>query len=1011
MKSLLRLPRRRRLLCALGALSLAPMLATGGCGDESDPDGGGAFEPQLTPGDLCSTPQPPAVRARFSPDRVFLPPCAEVEVCTTRTVKLIVEPDFCENTPITFTSSDPAALPAPKNDKLQLYKSEVSFELSGARGPGRYTITGSLPRGDETDATATLDVVVLDKEVPSCDGTASDPSLTEEEMLAGTGGLAGASITIPKGANKPEEKSFLWRVEPFAASLACGSMTLPSGYQALSPAITFGPADLAFKRDIPLSVPVNPALMPSLARLRHISMVYSGPKFKEPRVVPIADPHFVELGGRWALTFKAPRLGTYQLAIKGDAGTVTRKRSVTHRAVTGVSMGGMGSSMFGLRHHDKFDVIAPLGGPASWTWLMHHLEKNHMGGFPSIAPGTQLADIQLTRTECQSTADCAAGETCMGKTDTYAGKCSLLPAPEEPYEHTQVFNNWWNEFPRTGTGGAFPRRDYSQILRDLALLMGNPNGENLTPGAENLPAGVRPDDPSVIGDRTTNECSIFIDPIDNDPNKEKQKLLDEQCPLERCANTLTLSNYFDDEYNPDGTFPVITVCDGTPTTEAESPWANAWKAEGPNQYPLEVALAVDYNGNGVRDEMEPLIRAGHEPWRDTGPDGVASEQEPGYQAGVNEDPAGDDYDAQYNPTGLENNHRYESGEPFDDVGLDGVPNTPQQPATGWANPGDGYDVGEGDGKFTVTRGLQRMWDFDPSSVIRRQTTDAPGGDLDDEALARIDTWTDGGTRDLFNFHLGARHFAGSMKSRGRDTTFYTDFSQFPGFNPDKPTDYTPSRMPWEDVPGSVFLRYGMIDPTANAFENGNGQHVGTVDQIAWRLQTALYYIGSRWPEPELRHLVALSQDKPNPELPICQIDGSCTEVFTDSRGRSGPYTINLPPGYGHEDQKDRRYPVIYLLHGYGMTPEDLGAAIIFVSNWMNNGADSISTRLPKAIIVYVDGRCRVAANGQAECIRGNFFNDSGRPGGMMADSWWMDLMQHVDQHYRTLGSSTIDWQE
>ena len=44
-------------------------------------------------------------------------------------------------------------------------------------------------------------------------------------------------------------------------------------------------------------------------------------------------------------------------------------------------------------------------------------------------------------------------------------------------------------------------------------------------------------------------------------------------------------------------------------------------------------------------------------------------------AGVNEDPAGDDYQAQYNPTGTENDHRFTSGEAFDDTGLDGVPGT------------------------------------------------------------------------------------------------------------------------------------------------------------------------------------------------------------------------------------------------------------------------------------------------------------------------------------------------
>src|SRR6202012_407801 len=121
---------------------------------------------------------------------------------------------------------------------------------------------------------------------------------------------------------------------------------------------------------------------------------------------------------------------------------------------------------------------------------------------------------------------------------------------------------------------------------------------------------------------------------------------------------LTLHGYFDDEYNPDGIFPVITVCDGSSLVPALSPYANTWHPDG-NDYPLEVGLAVDYNGNGVRDELEPIIRSGHEPWRDHGGDGTPSSQEAGSSPGVNDAPAGDAYNAQYNPAGTEGDHRFQ----------------------------------------------------------------------------------------------------------------------------------------------------------------------------------------------------------------------------------------------------------------------------------------------------------------------------------------------------------------
>lgn len=1000
------------LVPTFGGLSLAMLPAlSAGCDDEVvDPptDTG----PQVRPGDVCDEPQASALKMRFSPERVFVQPCTgDAASCASRDVTLILEPDVCSDLAFTLTSSD-AALTAPAAGSFGLYKGSSTVSVRGATTPGTYTLSAATTREGAT-ASASIEVVVLDPAPPACSGTESSPSLTEGNTLTGKAGLAGASIGVQAGANKPNSGSYLWSVAPFPATMACGQMELPVGATALGPAITFGDPSIRLQREIPMSVPVNPALLPDKARMRHVRVLYSGPAFKKPRIVPVADARFEQVGGAWALAFKAPRLGTYQAIVEGDAGTVTRKRRLTHRAVTGVSMGGIGSSMFGMRHHDRFDVVAPLGGPGAWTWLLDHMDRNHLGGFRPIAPGTTLGDIQLAKTTCTTDAECQADERCLNAVPPVVGGCTLLPKPVDPYEHTQTFNTWWAEYPRTGTGGSFPRDEYAQIFRDLALQFGNPNSENLTAGAEFLPAGVPPTDKSVLGDHPGDECKIWIDPIDNAKNEAAQKERAQNCPHERCSHTLTLSSYYDRNYNPDGAFPVITVCDGSPTREALTPYANSWDATAANDYPLEVGLAVDYNGNGVRDELEPIIKSAREPWTDTGQDKLLSINEPGYDPVQNPDPSGDDFDAQYNPGGQEGDHLYQLGEPFEDVGLDGVANTPQQPAfpAGWQKPGDGYDVGEGDGKFTTTRGLQAMWDHDPTNVLLQQANNVPGGALDDAALSRVDVWTDGGLRDLFNFHVGAQHMIGGLVPRGRAVNYYTHFWEMPGFDAKDPDSFYPARVDWADVPGGVLMRYGALDPDANDIENGSGQHVGTAIEIAYRLQTALYYIGARWPEPELRTLVKSSNDDPDPDAADCEIFGTCTIDFTSSEGRKGPVTINFPPGYAHKAQKDRRYPVIYMLHGYGQTPEDLGAAIIFVTNWMNNPSDSVATRLPKALLVYVDGRCREGANGKAECIRGGFYTDSPRDGGFQNESWWLELMDYVDMKYRTMPTTEVDWTE
>ena len=99
---------------------------------------------------------------------------------------------------------------------------------------------------------------------------------------------------------------------------------------------------------------------------------------------------------------------------------------------------------------------------------------------------------------------------------------------------------------------------------------------------------------------------------------------------------------------------------------------------------------------------------------------------------------------------------------------------------------------------------------------------------------------------------------------------------------------------------------------------------------------------------------------------------------------------------------------MYVLHGYGQTPEDLQAAIVFLANWMNGSFDSQASRLGKAILVYADGRCREQA-GEPECIRGTFFTDSIRPEGPQMDNWWLELIDEVDRRYRTLGETTVEW--
>jgi len=957
------------------------------CTDLSVPND--APRTQVAPGELCSSPQVDRMRVFHRPGAFAVAPGER------RTVELVTAPDLCQPTTVTFRSDDGAVVPAPPSVHLDYGKPVVEFTLEGS-SLGSTTITASFELRGET-ITHEIPVDVLDPALPGCaDGDAvASTRLDAGAEVAGTGSLAAATISLPAKADRPNGGSFLWSVPPFDVSLDCGADTVPVGHQALGPAVTFGPDTRAFPRDVPLSIPINPARLPERARWRHIKVAHQSPAFRAPRIVTITDPKLEKVDGAWRLSFRSTRLGTYQAVVEPEAGRRIRRRRLTYRAIVGPSMGGAGAAQIGLRHHHLFDVVVPLGGPIDWTYLIDHLQTNHIGGFRPISPGTSVEEIQLERILCDGDEDCADDEVCLSRTADKQGKCTLLPEAKNPYEHPSTFNSWWYE-PGEGNGGTFSRRDYINIFRDLALNFGNPFSYN--PEALHLSAGMDPTHPAFTGGRDDDRCVVWVKSYEH-PDVEEMRELETSCPKLRCENTLVLEDYYDDEFNPDGSYPVISFCDGGPQQDDRTPYANTWVPDAENVVPVDMGLAVDYNGNGKRDEMEPVMKGGTEPWDDLGADGLASEDEPGY--GPDDlDPSGDDYDPRFNPMGTEGDHRFQAGEPWKDVGLDGVAGTANSP----------YDIGEGDGEFTVALGRQRFWDADAHSIVREMPSLA-STPFDDVAAARLDVLADGGVRDLFNFYVAAEHFLGGFLGRNRPTAIYTDYTSMPGPPlPNGETDLRYGALFFGDMPPVVLHRYGSDDPTTEDIDTGSGQHAGTANEVAGRLLNGLYFIGSRWKKAP-RALVASSSDKPADDAEACEVKGNCFFDFTSSFGRTGPVAVSIPPGYAHADLQDLRYPVIYVTHGYGQSPEDLSAIAALYGSLTNNSDDSFALRLPKPILVYVDGRCRQQTlNGEkiAECYRGSFYADSPREDGFQNDAWLLELMDYVDRRFRTMREAVVD---
>jgi len=416
-----------------------------------------------------------------------------------------------------------------------------------------------------------------------------------------------------------------------------------------------------------------------------------------------------------------------------------------------------------------------------------------------------------------------------------------------------------------------------------------------------------------------------------------------------------LHGFHDRRFNPDGSLPVITVCDGGDSTRLG---LGVYDPSLPQTNPWQVLLAVDRNGNGVRDEGEPIIVQAAEPWKDVGSDGVADEDEPGYDPIANPDPNGDDYHPTRNPGGTEKNGWRDDGEPFEDVGLDGVAGTCQQPAAGC------YDFGEGDGKWTVNPSFLRWLANDAGRNLAA---------LDAPARARLAVYADAGIRDFLNSEVSTAGLAAEMARQGFPVASWNGFPRLGGVPSDIAFDA--SMVVWSEMPANVFVRYGDPDATPDAIAAGDGRHVGTTAQVLDRVLAAFFWADARWPGGDYTGGGAA--------LPVTD-----QHLTSPTTGRDLPYAVVLPPGYS--DGGAGRFPCVFFLHGYGQKPDDLAPASFLLGTYMTRGL------LQKMIVVFPDGRCR---DGDG-CETGTFFADSPVSAQAQMETHLYELRAEIESKYR-----------
>jgi len=599
-------------------------------------------------------------------------------------------------------------------------------------------------------------------------------------------------------------------------------------------------------------------------------------------------------------------------ATPGHPACAAPGRHYTFRAIAGVSMGASGSSRLVAAHPEKFDAAGFLGGPLDATLLMRTLETSFLGGF---CPADKL--------EAAAALDRADGDNRLDRPDGVPGCTQQNPPPLTHYSRSQRFNHW----AFTTNGGTFDRGMHLDIFRDLTLAIGNPFAFPLTQAQLDAATCAQP---FVI--------PHVYDPVYS-PHGEHAAITfcDGDAPISLCADgtlvdwcaaariagrqlavasdaALFCAAHGDGAHEADRTSP--TEADVWYAHEAEVPGCFA----GTTKVPF--ALAIDLNGNGRRDYHEPLLVQSHEPFTDSNGDGV-----------------------------------WEPGEPFQDVGLDGVAGT--------------GDNGEGDGVFTVSPGFRQWLD----------------GDLRLHLPSSVDLYVEGGVRDVFDLGAMAEGVAGAIGG----VTRFDDFKAIPPARGVWGTTFDPLGIDMAALGRNVLLEYGAPNATPAEIRAGDGDHVGTLEQVFDRFAVFFRWLSKRW-DPML----------PAPGKGVGTT--TVTSFFSTALGAQQDFVVSVPAKYDAPENATRRYPVLFLLHGYGQNAEDMAGTDIAIRALADLGV------VHDMIVVYPSGRCCLngphgertcdESNGTPdgyvrECARGSFY--LGRYGQAL-----FELMDEIDNRYRTL---------
>ncbi|MEZ4268962.1 MAG: hypothetical protein R3F39_21605 [Myxococcota bacterium] len=575
-------------------------------------------------------------------------------------------------------------------------------------------------------------------------------------------------------------------------------------------------------------------------------------------------------------------------------------RPYRFRGIGGISMGAMAANI-ALRNPDTFDIVGALGGYIDLPYLVTTGLRLQLAGF---------CPLETLQTHIDAIDDPDADPP------TFCGPV----APREELEASQDYNHLHFDT----NGATFDREFYIRVFQSLTMAFGNFTAE---------PTGASPYLPT----------GIELDWVKSTSEKK------------RCDGSKALPKElsYNAEYNPEGAYPVIPVCESRASAAPGLGGAD-FDPTIAHDFPTDILLAVDINANGLRDYGEPLFLNAFERYADVGADGCPSPREDGAGGclaaaapdATAADPNGDDFHWWTNPNGTENDSWRQEGEEFGDLGLDGVAGT--------------ADPGEGDGEWSVTSAFARARKFDARSLAQT---------IPKDQLDSMDFYFDAGIRDPLHAAVGTRHVVGVIEDRLGGMSLKQGIVAKP--NALLPTvteedifvDLFKADLTVGSLGRHVYVEYGDPNPTPEQLAEGDGGHVGTNFQALARLVTFISVAASRFPEPDL---------EPGGAFP----PSTWRHYYSEALGARRGYVVGLPPGYNEPENAAKRYPTLYFLHGLGQDAADLAPATFATATFMQNGD------MPKVIIVFPDGACcdvhvptgrrecacRKAAGGMRSCI-------------------------------------------